>query len=193
VIVAVDQADQRDEESLTLLRKQRSEQTLLRPLHRPVHLLGQLLPGGRQSCQHHAPVIGAAAPLQQTPSGEAVEDVGDIRPVDAELAPERILVDIGIERQRGQQAILDRCDVESCALLEEQGVVDLVQPTQQIARSRPQRHVGMQALRTQLAPLRSTVSRFAFGLEYCPALSCRFRSLTCRHLKFQFCWCKPSF
>src|SRR5262249_51305684 len=86
MIVAVDEADQRYDQRVTLLREKRLEQTFLGASHRPIHLLRQSLAGAGQSRKDHAPVVRAAAPLQEPASRQAVEDVGDIGAVDSELA-----------------------------------------------------------------------------------------------------------
>ena len=86
MIVAVDEADQRYDERVALLREKRLEQTLLGASHRPIHLSRQSLAGAGQPRKHHASVVRAAAALQEPTSRKAVEDVGDIGAVDSEFA-----------------------------------------------------------------------------------------------------------
>jgi hypothetical protein len=86
MIVAVDEADQRYNERVTLLREKRAEQTPLGPLHRPIHFPGQSLASASQSCKDHPRVVRAAATLHEPASREAIEDVGNIGAIDSEFS-----------------------------------------------------------------------------------------------------------
>jgi len=86
MVVAVDQADQRNKEGVALRRQQRFEQALLGAAHRPIHLLRQSCSGGRQARQHHAAVVSAAPALHEAASGQTAEHVRDVGAVDPELA-----------------------------------------------------------------------------------------------------------
>src|SRR5262245_65638719 len=63
MIVAVDEADQRYDERVALLREKRLEQTLLGASHRPIHLSRQSLARAGQPHKHPSPVVrGAGRP-----------------------------------------------------------------------------------------------------------------------------------
>jgi hypothetical protein len=109
----------------------------LRAMHGGIHPFGQPLARGRETGEHGAAVVRAAPPLQQAAPLQPIEHVGDVGAVDAELAAERVLVEVWIDLQRAEQAVLHRRDVEACAFLEEQRVVNLMQPPQQVAGPRP--------------------------------------------------------
>src|SRR5215472_1141893 len=143
MIVAVDEADQRYDERVALLRGKRAEQTSLCPSHRPVHFSRQPVAGAGQSRKDHPRVFRAAATLHQPASCKPVKDVGNIGAIDSELTAQRILVEIGVERERRQQSVLNRCDVVSRAFLEKQRVMDLMQAPQEIPGPPPERHLGV--------------------------------------------------
>src|SRR5262249_52054108 len=164
---------------VALLREKRLEQTLLGASHRPIHLSRQSLAGAGQPRKHHASVVRAAAALQEPTSRKAGEDVGDLCAVDSEVPGPCILIEIGVERERRQQSVLNRCDVESRAFLEEQRVVDLMQAPQKIAGPPPQRHVGMDRAGAQRSFLGLASPGFPFAGESLYVFSCRLHS--CHH------------
>ena len=78
-------------------------------------------------------VLGALLALDQPPFFEAFEDIGGIGAVQAEFMAECFLVQAGRGGQGGQHAVLHRRNIESLALLEEYGEMNLVQAADQKA------------------------------------------------------------
>jgi hypothetical protein len=140
MIVSINQTQERRHECGSLLRRQRIQQAILRSLHGCKHIPGGALSLRRQTRKDGAPICLALSSFDQATSFKPTKHVGDIRPVDSHFFAQRDLIHVGVNAERCQQRILDRCYIEGRAFFEEQRIVDLVETSNQKSRSRPKRH-----------------------------------------------------
>jgi anthranilate 1,2-dioxygenase small subunit len=138
-VVGIHEAQQHRQEQLPLRRAERLQQPLLRALHGREHGAGNAFALRRDAGEDGAAIGLAALALDQAALGQAAEHVGDVGAVQPDFLRQRDLVDVRVQRQRGQHGVLHRGDLEGAAFLEKQGAMDLVQPAHEVAGAAPER------------------------------------------------------
>lgn len=135
LVARADEMHEGLDEARTGAGRQGIDRAFVRPAGRAFHLDEQPFAGRRREDMLQPTILLALKASNEPALGQARHDIGERRPVDADFLGKGSLLQAGPGRDRGQDAVLHRRDLEVGALLDEQGEMDLMQPPDQEAGS----------------------------------------------------------